>query len=396
MEAGFGTRHSGLGSPRFPLPESRISNSESRLYSPRSAFRTCLRLAAVAVALGALVPLAALAWDDHIHELIVREAVTRLPDPLHGLLADENVMKRLEAASIAADARRQQLRAAHSPQEAQERIKHFFDIDAISGKPYPFEGFPHDRAAAEKEFGADTFKKHGTAPWAAEDALEALTAALKKGAGEDAVVAAAGDLAHYAADIHMPLHVTHKDAAAGSPNAGLHLMLEVGLVKRYPDFYTAAVSKDRAEVSYLASPLDSIFQWILQAYKRSEVVLKADAQARAQTHYPSDENEARNDIDKPGAERAAEYYRVLKEKLAAGALPEDGAPPEAAAMRDAAAHTADLFYTAWVNAGKPEKLAAAAAAAPASEDNSYTYWMLLGMVVLTVLLVLPRRRPMQR
>ena len=65
--------------------------------------------------------------------------------------------------------------------------------------------------------------------------------------------------------------------------------------------------------------------------------------------------------------------------------------PEAAAMRDAAAHLAQLYYTAWVRAGKP----AGFSAAPAEPEpaNISMYMLLIPSAVLLLVLFWPRRRP---
>ena len=62
-------------------------------------------------------------------------------------------------------------------------------------------------------------------------------------------------------------------------------------------------------------------------------------------------------------------------------------------MRDAAAHLADLFYTAWTNAGKP--LSLAPAPAPADKEMSWV-WLMPMIAAMVILFLLPRRRPMPR
>ena len=196
--------------------------------------------------------------------MIAAEAVARLPEPLRGIFSGD-ALKRLQAAAIAPDARVAKLKEEKSPLYQAERVKHFFDIDAITPSPYPFKDFPHDRKAAEAKFGAKAFEEHGTVPWAAADALAALSDALKRG-DTDAIFTAAGDLAHFAADLHMPLHVTKNYNGQLTGNKGIHKMLEVGLAKRYAAFYAEEVAKGRAEPAYLADPQDRLFDWIIATY----------------------------------------------------------------------------------------------------------------------------------
>jgi hypothetical protein len=369
-----------------------MPDSSSSLPRPRSVGRRPqgAALRAVLLAAGAVV-LAALAapvlgWGDETHESVAGEAVLRLPQPLAGLFTGD-ALQRLKNAAIAPDARRERLKKAASPEYEEENVRHFFDLDAVTTEPYPFARFPRDRQAAEKEFGAAAFEKHGQAPWAAADALDALAKAFKGGPADD-LFRAAGDLAHYAADLHVPLHVTKNYNGQLTGNKGIHLMLEIGLVKRYPDFYAAEIAKDRREPVYVADPPEKLFEWLVQAYARAAPILAADTAARKATGYqpPEDRDAFSKELHNVASEESRPYYAALKKEL------EARGSPEAAAMRDAAAHVADLFYTAWVNADKPAGLAAAPAAPAAPEERSGSYWavLLVGMAAI-LLLFRPRR-----
>ena len=90
---------------------------------------------------------------------------------------------------------------------------------------------------------------------------------MKRG-DADAIFTAAGDLAHFAADLHMPLHVTKNYNGQLTGNKGIHKMLEVGLAKRYASFYAEEVAKDRTEPAYLADPQDRLFDWLIAAAPR--------------------------------------------------------------------------------------------------------------------------------
>ncbi len=87
---------------------------------------------------------------------------------------------------------------------------------------------------------------------------------MKRG-DADAIFTAAGDLAHFAADLHMPLHVTKNYNGQLTGNKGIHKMLEVGLAKRYASFYAEEVVKGRTEPAYLADPQDRLFDWLIAA-----------------------------------------------------------------------------------------------------------------------------------
>jgi len=341
----------------------------------------------------------ALAWGDKAHLLITDEAVQRLPQPLRALFAPDGNLRLLRDKSLAADRRAAALKEKANEGKAQadawqaDRSRHFFDIDdeALGGMPYPFKDFPRQRAAAEKQFGAAAFAKCGSAPWVAADAYAALAEALEKGRN-DAFFDAAGDLAHFAADIHQPFHVTKNYNGKDTGNGGIHEMLEIGLVNRYPDFYAAEVQKARHEVIYIDNVQDPLFDWLIEAYGRVDPILAADAAARKKTGYvpPEKKEDYDNELDDVNSQRAKPYYAALKAEL------EARGSPEALAMRDSAAHLAQLFYSAWVRAGKPLSLTPPPAAAEKPADTQgFPFWLIgLGLAML-VFLFLPRRAPKQ-
>jgi hypothetical protein len=360
-------------------------------FTPHSVLRIphWLRDPQIAACLAALLLVTvaatpAQAWDDQTHQQIAAEAVARLPEPLQGLFSGE-ALKRLQAGVLEPDQRTAKLKEEKSPQYQVERVKHFFDIDAITSEPYPFKDFPRDRKAAEAKFGAKAFEESGTVPWTTEDALAALTDALKR-QDPDAVFRAAGDLAHYAADLHQPLHVTKNYDGQLTGQKGVHARLEIGLQKRYTAFYAEEIKKDRTEPVYLTDPEGSLFDWLIKAGSRAPDILAADTAARQATGFVPllDSEEAKKEADDVDSPRAKPYYAAFKKEM------ESRGSPEAVAMREAAAHLADLYYTAWTNSGKPISLTAA----PAQQKEVTWTWLLPMIAVVVVLLLLPRRQPM--
>jgi len=312
-------------------------------------------------------------------DLVLDEAVRRLPQPLRGLLAKGPRLDRLKSAVAAADDRAD----AGSPHyDPAEKARQYFEIDAVTDQPPPFTGFPRDRAEAEQQFGAETFETAGSAPWAADDALERLAEALRDGRTDD-VFAAAGDLAHYSTDLHLPLHTTKNGDGQLTGNHGIRKALEVGLIRRRRDAYRAQAQKGRCIVHYLADPTDRLFDWLIAAHARVAPILEADTAAREAGRYnPAQHPE---DLDQVDSARARVYYRTLAQELA------QRGSPLATALREASAHLADLYYTAWVRAGKPVTFQGAA---PAEEtEPAPPYWLIALGVGILLLLAWPRRRP---
>jgi hypothetical protein len=343
------------------------------------------------------------AWSDLGHYLITREAVERLPEPLKTLLSEGGNLERLQEDSIAPDQWRREEKDRERQAEdrgehytAAEKPRHFFDIDQIAGKAgleYPFDGFPRGREAATALVGRETLDVYGWGPWAAADALEAFADAFAQGRADDPPRREAGDLAHYAADLHMPFHTTRNFDGQETGNEGIHFAVEVGLVKRNEPFFAAEIAKGRVVVVYVEDAEAALFAWLIAANGRVAPILEADSAARRATGYNPGLPENKADLDDLPAstgeaggqsERAASYYRALKQELDARGN------PVAASMRDASADVARLLYTAWVRAGKPLSLHPSAERRETVSSFPLEYTLLAGLALL--ILFWPRRR----
>ena len=345
-----------------------------------------------ALALACIAAPRALGWSDQGHFLITEESVRRLPDPLRKLLTEGENLTRLQIAAAAPDEWRKPGAPQYSPAE---KPRHFFDIDGITPQGYPYKDFPRSLAGIEKPFGAKLLDEKGRAPWAIRDSMRNLVDALIEGRTED-LLRTAGEAAHYAADIHMPFHTTDNYDGQLTGNSGIHAALEVGLVNRYKDLFSAEIQKDRQEVLYLDRLDGAVIEWIIQANGRVPLLLEADTAARKRTGYnPKEFEKAKkdeagkvvepSDLDDLDSKRAKPYYTALKEEL------DKRGDPLAVQMRDASAHVARLLYTAWTDAGKPLTLAASPAK-PAAEPTALPTWLLVAGFAIIVLALLPRRR----
>ena len=349
-----------------PAPDTHSSNGSRR---------RAVGFLAVAL-LVVWAPRPASAWSDPVRRLIIEEAVRRLPDPMRGLLDGPTHLGRLQDAAAAPADDADTPGAPYQPDQDPRRV---FRIDAAAGELPAFADIPRRQAEAEAALGAETVRRMGTAPWAATDALDRLAHALTDGR-TDAIFASAGDLARIVADLHMPLHTTVNHDGQLTGNHGIGGVLAVGLIGRRLDACRKAVRQDRQVARYLADPADSLFNWLATAHGRTAPILEADTAARNRSTY----NPAQHPEDLASPDAAKPYYEALAAELA-----RRGAP-EAAALRDAAAHLADLLYTAWVRAGKPLTLQ------PPDEDEdagaSPPYWLIALAAFMLFMLFWPRRQ----
>lgn len=202
-----------------------------------------------------------------------------------------------------------------------EGPRHFLDIDIYG--PYPFVELPHDYDEAVEKFGVEAVTKRGLATWRIADYTQLLSEAMKSGDAEK-IVGAAGALAHYIEDIHMPLHVVKNYNGQLTNQHGVHQRFEDDMV----DAYAEQIHLSPKMASELEDPLEAAFDIVLDSYVYADNLLHADRRAKLGE-------------DTYGASYLEKLFRF------SGWI-------AVQRMNDAATATASYWYTAWLRAGKPE------------------------------------------
>ena len=202
-----------------------------------------------------------------------------------------------------------------------EGPRHFLDIDIYG--PYPFVELPHDYDEAVAKFGVEDVTKRGLATWRIADYTQLLSEAMKSGDAEK-IVGAAGALAHYIEDIHMPLHVVKNYNGQLTNQHGVHQRFEDDMV----DAYAEQIHLSPKMASEIEDPLEYAFDIVLDSYVYADNLLHADRRAKLGE-------------DTYGTPYLEKFFRL------SGWI-------AVQRMNDAATATASYWYTAWLRAGKPE------------------------------------------
>ena len=202
-----------------------------------------------------------------------------------------------------------------------EGPRHFLDIDIYG--PYPFAELPHDYDEAVAKFGVEDVTKRGLATWRIADYTQLLSEAMKSGDAEK-IVGAAGALAHYIEDIHMPLHVVKNYNGQLTNQHGVHQRFEDDMV----DAYAEQIHLSPKMASEIEDPLEYAFDIVLDSYVYADNLLHADRRAKLGE-------------DTYGTPYLEKFFRL------SGWI-------AVQRMNDAATATASYWYTAWLRAGKPE------------------------------------------
>jgi hypothetical protein len=286
------------------------------------------------VASSLFVPDSVMSWGFWAHKQINRNAISLLPAEMQPFFKQNEAW--IVTHAVDPDNRRRV--------DPNEGARHYIDIDRY-GK-YPFSDLPHQYEEAVKKYSDSTVKQNGTVVWRIADYTKKLTQAMREQNRSDILYFAA-NLGHYVADCHVPLHATENYDGQLTGQQGIHARWESDYPERFMTSYEpvrlADLRGNSLAVYYIKSPLDDSFAWALESYVMIAAVLKADSIAKAATpdslftekKFPN----GRSQKIYPDA-----YYKKFKEQLNGTVEPR---------FEQAVQRVASLWYTAWVDAGKP-------------------------------------------
>ena len=269
----------------------------------------------------------AYSWGFFAHQKINRMAVFTLPDGMIGFYKQH--IEYVSAHAVDPDKRR------YASED--EAPRHYIDIDHYG--EYAFDSVPKWWNKAVAKYSEDTLKAYGIVPWHIEKMVYRLTEAFKS-ENMDLILHYSADLGHYVADSHVPLHTTENYNGQKTNQKGIHGFWESRIPEMKSEGYDYWVGKAK----YIDKPLDKAWAVVRASNAAVDSVLTFEAQLNAK--YSPDkkysfENRGATLMKVYSKEYTEDYDRML-----------DGMVERR--MRDAIITVGSLWYTAWVNAGKPD------------------------------------------
>jgi hypothetical protein len=271
----------------------------------------CLALPGLLLVLTVAFPGTAGAWGYAVHRLINRNAISNLPPEFAGFA---QYAASLEALAVAADERKCCVSG--------ENIRHYINIDEFA--EFHTGTFPHQYAEAVSRYGLSRLESAGVGPWALENSYNLLVAAFTA-RDWTAAVAAAGDIGHYAGDLHQPLHLTSNYDGQETNQRGVHARYETRMTGRHMADFTPL----SGAAPLLADPLEREFAWIGTTYPGVSIILAADLAAKSAAG---------------GSTSSDTYYDTLWELVGQDTWYWIGL---------ASFDIASFWYSAWIEAGAP-------------------------------------------
>ena len=253
----------------------------------------------------------ALAWGPTAHDIVNTWAIQTLPPEVRTFF-ENNRQFLVEHANDADELMKR---------DRYERMRHYIYLDKFGVFPYPT--LPHNYELAKQKFFSWRINRDGMLPWQIGEFSLRLTKAMKAGNWEEVKLDAAA-LAHYVADAHDPLHTTQNFDGQLTLQTGLSGRFDIHLLDRYSKFFIMhpenAVKID--------DPTEYAFQTCLAANVWVNLVIWSDLRARESLTDYNDEYYDR-------------FYNLVG--------------PNVVHEINAAAHDAGSYwYTAWLNAGRPQ------------------------------------------
>lgn len=272
-------------------------------------------------------PISLFGWGFWAHKEIARAAIESLPAGLRPFFRGHK--DSLIEKSVEPDQRRFA--------DPQEGFTHFINIDRYG--TYPFAELPKRYEEAVRKFGKGSVDSAGTVPWRIAEYTQKLTDAFRRGKSVE-IVACASWLSHYVADAHVPLHATENYDGQLTNQRGIHARWESRIPEKFGSHYNFMAM----EAVYIDDPLQRAFEIVAESYLKVDSVLAADREV-GKSLPDEDRFVVRRDGNRVQYVYTDEYYSQFN-RLLNGMVERR--------MNESVQRVVDYWYTAWVNAGKPE------------------------------------------
>jgi hypothetical protein len=217
-----------------------------------------------------------------------------------------------------------------------EAPRHYIDIDHYG--EHSFDSVPKFWKAAVAKYTEDTLMAYGIVPWQIEKHYYKLLNAFKD-ENLDRILSYSADLGHYIADAHVPLHTTENYNGQLTGQRGIHGFWESRIPELKAEDYDYFVGRAK----YIDSPIKSAWKVVYDSHMAVDSVLKFEAILNKE--FPKDQKYSFENRGSLMMKVYSKEYTNRYDLMIKGQVERR--------MRESIAMVGSLWYTAWVNAGKP-------------------------------------------
>ena len=272
-----------------------------------------------------------ISWGTFGHEHINHAAVMALPKQLQPFFY--NHIDFLTQESTVPDLRKYTLN------DKAENPRHYIDLENF-GSP---DSLPKTLAEVKTKYDEKFLQQNGILPWYIQEVMEKLTKAFKEKRKTEILFLAA-DLGHYLGDAQMPLHTSVNHDGQLTDQKGIHSFWETQLPELFGKEYNYNVS----EAKFIEDIQKETWRIIVNSHRLVDTVLLVEKEVNKK--FSPDKIYLMDATGKPLKNKfnqqthSKEYAKAYHDALH-GMVEKQ--------MKGAITATANFWYTAWVNAGKP-------------------------------------------
>ncbi len=265
-------------------------------------------------------------WGFYAHKKINRMAVFTLPPELISFYKAH--INYISEHAVDADKRRYAVK--------NEAAKHYIDIDHYGTSP--FDSVPVNWKDAIKKFSEDSLRAYGILPWHISTMCYRLQQSFVN-QNLQSILKNSADIGHYIADACVPLHTTMNYNGQYTNQKGIHGFWE----SRIPELSADGYSYWTGRATYVERPIDMAWKLIKSSHMAVDSVLQFEALLNQK--FKSDQKYSFESRGRQTVKVYSKNYSLQYEKMLNGMIEKR--------MRLAIKHIGNIWYTAWVNAGKP-------------------------------------------
>lgn len=273
-----------------------------------------------------------ISWGTFGHEHINRSAVFALPAPLQSFFY--NHIDFITQEATVPDLRKYTLN------DKSENPRHFIDLENYGS----VDSLPKTMAEAKAKYDDKFLQSNGILPWYIQDLMDKLTKAFKEKKKTEILFIAA-DLGHYLGDANMPLHTSANYDGQKTDQKGIHALWE----SRIPELLGKGYNFNTPDAKFIDDVQKESWKIVFASHSLMDTILLKDRELRKkfteEKFYKKDEN-GKVIKNKYGAQIFTDEYATQLHTALNGMVEKQ--------MRASITATANFWYTAWVNAGKPD------------------------------------------
>jgi hypothetical protein len=265
-------------------------------------------------------------WGFLVHRTLHQIAVYSLPDSIQRFYFKN--MKELVKTAVDPDLRQKD--------DPSEKTKHFIDLD---GPLFKNKSLPDSWEVAVKKYGEVNLRIEGTLPWEIVKTKNKLTEALKQ-KDKAQILLYSADLGHYIGDSFVPLHTSMNYDGQLTNQAGLHGLWETECPQLFFENYNLLQTNN---VKYIKNIYGEIWKTLRESQKLVKSVIEEESKASIGIDIKEKYRfQLKNGIEE--RKYSAKYIELYNNKMAIQINKR---------MLKSAEMIANFWYTAWVDAKKP-------------------------------------------